>query len=222
MAEKKHHSSKWDSVFFYLHRFNAILFLIVLLLIGATALVGMYQAWTWNDDYRYGEDAFDPDNAGFEGGTIETSDGQVVNYVIEPLEPNDMEIVGENLSFTEMESGKSKLVLPAGGERIVLRWEELRLRHGDAKAYSVVAGSAQDYKNGVLDWVVGRFSDLEQKNLARRVRFIEAPQMIDDNTLSVIVWLTMEKAEFWLVDLRDFSIVSRRKVALPLPSDADV
>ncbi len=220
MPEKKHFSSRWDSLFFYLHRFNAVMFLIVLSLVGIVALIGIFQSGMWNDDYRYGEDAFSQEHGEFEGGTIETSDGQVVSYVVEPFEQGDMQIVGKNLSFTAMGSGNSKLVLPDGGEQIVLNWEELRLRHADAKAYSVIAGSVQDYKEGVLDWVVGRFSDLEQKTIARRVRYIDAPQMIDADTMSVIVWPTEDRAEFWLVDLRDLTVVSRRKVALPLPRKA--
>ena len=207
--------SGWDRFFFYLHRINAVLLISILLF----ALISLaYQAYRWSsynthDDFI--ESGFDKDLDRISGDVIDTSDGQRIVYEIAALDKGGRDITGANLSFTAMESGKSRLVLPDDSNQIVLNWSQLKSKIEGVQAYSVLAGSLEDYDEGTLDWIVGRFSDLEQRTMAKRVRFIDEPQMIDDDTMSVIVWPTKETAEFWLIDLSRFEVVGKRPVALP-------
>ena len=221
MIDRTQERKGWDKFFLYLHRLNAVLLIVILALFGFVAVQHLFLRDDWRGDFENYESGFDQENETVEGNIIETSDGQVVSYLIEPMDKDGRDISGRNLSLTHMKNGKTLLLLPDGSDQIILNWEQLEKGARGTKALSVLLGTEQDYQDGMLDWTVVRLSDLEKTILAERVRYIDAPQMIDDDTMSVIVWTTPDVAEFWLIDLSSLSIISKRPVSLPLPEDRD-
>ena len=212
----------WDKVFKGLGRINAVLFFL-----GICTLIGFliyeairFRSWE-QSDASYGEPGL-ADSVRYEGEEIEIEDGLVVKYVAQGEGDHAQGIEASNVSLTHMATGKSRLLLPEDSDQVVLRFEELSRegeRSGPARAYMVLAGSEADYEEGILDLIVGRFDDLEQQVVARRVRFVDSPRLIDADTLSLIVWPTSDRAEFWLLDLNTFERTLSRKVEVPLPDE---
>lgn len=173
---------------------------------------------------RYGDAGLDGD-AGYEGIEIATSSGLVVKYLIQPPEQDDIEVDGENVSLTNMTTGESRTVVPQGSGLLIFNWMELRAPKRAANAdeenypvaYAALVGTRQDYLDGVLDLVIGRFSDLEQVTLVRRLDFVDAANAVDPGTVTLIAWDGPDSAEFLKIRLADFAIVDRKPVALPQP-----
>lgn len=216
-----------ERFFFYLHRINAV-FLFVLLWFGAIALArewmisSAYDDPIYNDGAPYGTPGLD-DEAAYDGEEIELTDGAVVKYVAAGEGDFDIKAFARNVSLTHGVTGQSRLVLAPESEQIVLRFEHIGsngLGGQPATAYMVLAGTREDYAAGRLDLIVGRLSDLEQRVVAKRIRFVDSPRMIDDNTLAIIVWPAADRAEFWLFDLRTMAKTLSHPVQLPLPEKA--
>ena len=219
----------WDGFFTVLSRINNVLIFLALCALGIMMAVEYtrYGGWTRGyDDHggpSYGEPGLDRASE-FEGEEIEVEGGFVVRYKPVGAGSFDEEIEAENISLVHMPTGRSGLVLDESSSQVVLRFEELG-RKGEgsspAKAYMVLAGSREDYRNGLLDLVIGRLDDLEQRVVAKRVHFVDTPALIDGNTLSLVVWPTPDTAQYWLIDLRTFETVLRRPVELPSPRSVE-
>lgn len=215
---------KWEKFFFYLNRVNAVLLFTALCLFAVASL----GAW-WP---FYGDVIYDPDNYGepgldhepdIEGEKITIADGTVVKYIAQGAGEFDIDVEARNISLTHMSTGKSRLVLPQGSDQIVLRFEQVG-RGGEgsepSSAYIALVGTEKDYADGTLDLIIGRMTDLEQQTASSRISFVDSPRMIDDKTMSLIVWPAPDRAEFWLFDLSTMTRTLSRKVEVPLPREA--
>ncbi|MDP4539609.1 hypothetical protein Q9K01_08245 [Qipengyuania sp. DY56-A-20] len=214
---------KWDAFFQYLERFNAIVLFCFLAFASVATALWFFTlgADGFDQGYHdpYAEQGF-ANQTKYEGEEIELEDGLVVKYQIEDEDEYDLDVAGSNISLTNMQTGDSHLVLPADSAQIILRWQTIG-REGEndehPSAYLAFTGTEEDYAAGLLDVVVGRLSDFEQRTLAQRVHFVDAPRMIDKSTLSMIVWTTPDDARFWLVDLATLEKTLDRKVEVPAP-----
>jgi len=213
-----------ERFFFYLNRINAVLLFTALT--GLAIFVGFQ--WAQSDLYddlrnarpdQYGAQGLDGQPE-IQGEEIGLSDGAVVKYTLEGQGEFDIEVDARNISLTHGVTGKSRLVLPRDSEQLVLRFEHIGMRgegQEPANAYIALVGSEQDFADGKLDLIIGRLTDLDQQVVARRIRFVDSPRMIDENTLSLIAWSAADQAEFWLFDLRTMQKTLMRAVELPLP-----
>lgn len=158
------------------------------------------------------------DEPNFAGEHITTPDGVVVKYVIDEARFEGRDIAGSNVSLTAMAGGKSRLVLPEGSDKLILRFLAFGPDGEDDKnvsAYLAFIGTPKDFENGVMDVVLGRLSDLEQVVLKERIRFVDAPLVQDDGQIALIVWPTTREARYWTVDLDSFGIVDDRPIDVP-------
>lgn len=216
----KDKNAKGERFFFWLNRFNAVAIFVALLLYFSFMIFEMISYSQFSDDFGYQRDSgFDHFLDDFPGDVIETGSGNTISYQVASEGSEELKIDGQNVSFTDMETGKSVMILPDGSEQLIFSWDQVELRGEKTFAYLARVGNETDYDAGFLDLIIGRYSDLEQRTLAQRVRFVDGPQMIDEDTMSVIVWLEPERAEFWLIDLRTLSIAQKRRIALPMPED---
>lgn len=216
----------WELFFFYLNRFNAVAILLVLAIFAFFAVRDFLSFNSWNEDFGQPVPYGEPGLAGetpYEGGEIITLAGKVVTYRIESPQESELQVKGANVSLTRMASGKSRSVLPPDSGQLVLNWSIVSRSESEDEpgiAYVALTGTEADYADGRLDLVVGRLSDLEQKTLMERLRFVDSPTMVDDETLSLIVWTGANKAKFLLIDLVSLTIVTEKPVSLPLPQES--
>lgn len=213
-----------DRFFTYLNRVNAVVIFLVLVFFLVTFARDYWNMRSWEHEpgmpTEYGNNAFDN---GVEGEEIKTSIGGVVLYRSKDELRDRLNIEARNITLTDMHTGRSRVIVPEGSDHLVFSFEVLASpsESEEYSAWVALSGTEQDYSDGVLDLQIGRFSDLEQRTLARRLRFVDSPRLIDSETLSIIVWPEVDRAEFWIVNMKSFSIESRRPVALPLPADAN-
>ncbi|WP_284125752.1 hypothetical protein [Parerythrobacter aestuarii] len=181
----------------------------------------------WGSELEvYGDPGLDGESR-YEGEEIETPEGTIVKYRIVPDDAEDLDVDGENLSLVNMTTGKSRLLLPEGSDQLLFNWTTLEVprRWGDDEvrqvtvAYVALVGTRQDYADGRLDLIIGRFSDLEQVTLAKRLRFVDAANTIDRDTVTLIAWDGPNSAEFLKIRLVDFAIVERAAIELPMPKE---
>lgn len=220
MSEDRDAKRGWDAFFFYLHRVNALVLFLLLLGFAVMLVVGAYSSWQYQPESLELDSGFRANNEVIAGEEFDTVDGKTIAYTIAPTKKVGRDITGKNITFVETQSGRSQMVIPEGSDHMVLNWDGLEFG-GHARAYSVLTGNEADFEQGLLDWTLGKFSSLEQKVMARRLRYVDSPRLLDAQTMSVIVWPTLETAEFWLIDLTDLSIVSKRPVSLPPPGKDD-
>ncbi|MEM7690445.1 MAG: hypothetical protein AAF291_15630 [Pseudomonadota bacterium] len=162
-----------------------------------------------------------PPELRFEGDEITTADGTVISYRLEDDPEVGIDVSSPNISLTNMQSGESRMILPKGSEQMIMNWNPvgpLADGKGDPSAYIAFVGTKADYTDGYLDLILGDLRDLRQTTLRKRVRFVDGVRMLNADTVSMIVWVKLDEARFWIVDLRSFEITLDREVDLPAVS----
>ena len=213
---------KGSGFFDVLERINAVGFALVLFVMIPALLIGAimsdpYDSFGTVPSEPYAQSAL-LSELRFEGEEIRTADGTVISYKLEGDPEVGIDVSSPNISLTNMQSGKSITILPKGSEQMILNWSPvgpLADGKGDPSAYVAFAGTKADYTDGYLDLILGDLRDLRQATLRERVRFVDGVRMLDADTVSMIVWVKLDEARFWTVDLKTFEITLDREVDLP-------
>ena len=159
----------------------------------------------------------------YAGEEIETADGRIVSYRENDRYDSYEAAEGANATFIDMKSGKSRLVLPKNGPQLLFFLSIVYAQDDPDIGIGYVArvGTKEDYAQGRIDVVVGRFTDLEQAVLFKNVRFVDSPTGIGTNAIAMIVWSADDDAHYTVVDLQRLTITQSDPVELPLPVESD-
>ena len=163
----------------------------------------------------FGSDAASP--VSYTGDELTTRDGKIVLYQTSDEYDGYTAKAGSNATFIDMKTGVSTKVVPPESDELLLN---LDLIYDDsaeeyAVGYLARVGTPADYSEGVIDLVVGRFSDMKQVRIAERVRYADAPTFVLDNSVAVIVWLEQDEANYVVINLASLEVERTKKIPLP-------
>ena len=212
----------WTGTFFFaLNRFNAIGLAILILCAG-------YAAWTMatQSDVQFTKKPFGyGGRAGeqiFQGREVLTRDGPVAVYGQPSRDEQLGEVIASDISLTHMKSGRKRLIVPAGSNQMVIRWEpvedvRLNSERPVARGYFALLSDAASYRKGRMDLVVGNLPELEQQLVARNIYAIDLPTVYDQDQLAVIIWPEPDRASLVRIDLATLKVQGTESIALPKP-----
>lgn len=202
-----------------LRRFNAVAFSAMVVLAIALLLTALWQWHRERETYQDVITAGPPDRLLLDpsGHTVRAGDRLLAYYFWSKL-------AGEakyDVRFVDMRNGTVFPLSPDTGQAIydfsVLQPDEDQDK--PAVAYVALLKTGDDKTSGrpLFDAVVGRLSDMRQFVIARNIRLMDAASVLDEHTLSMILWDQKAGGEFYLFDLAAGRVVARRPVGIGIP-----
>ena len=206
----------WEKFFFYLNRFNAIVFAL-LLVVGLFTIAGAMVA-----DWRYRESSVESD-FGLEmervnsiiGQEVETRGAKVVAYYESDEASERKELAG--LVLVNLETSETLRIASSGSEHLV-DFEFLYDQGDEARpvvGYIARVASESQYREGRSNLVIGALPAMTRTEIARDVTFVDLPTVRSDGHLGLIMWQDQDVGEVIAFRLSDGQVVDRASVNVP-------
>ena len=186
----------------FLRRYNQIALAVLL---TALIVVLAYVAYQWWNADRLYDDYHSPASGetGITGDEHQTSEGTITAYSSEV--PDDFEAV-RDVRYVAMTDGEVVAVSDNPDARI---YGERAI--GDLGRIALVNTGTRG-ERPVFDIVFVRFPNLNRFVIARSIVALDTVQQLDDNSFSAIVWDTLDKARFIIVDSETGEIRTTRSL----------
>lgn len=202
-----------------LRRFNTVAFSVMVVLAIALLLMVLWQWRRERETYQDVVAAGKPDRLLLDPSahTVRVGDRLLAYYLWSKL----AEEAKYDVRFVDMHNGAVFPLSPDSGQAIydfsVLQPNEDKDK--PAVAYVALLKTGDDKASGrpLFDAVVGRLADMRQFVIARNVRLMDAASVLDEHTLSMILWDQKVGGEFYLFDLAAGRTVARRPVGIGIP-----
>jgi hypothetical protein len=209
--------SRGDRIFLVIQRISSSLVLVIAIAVGVMLVdqwikMREYERESRGDRAKFGGEL--ERTLPYSGQEIETSDGSLIAIFQDDGDPGER-IERGGITISDPGSGRQIELAPEGAGVVQFELIFDQGDHGNAVGYLATIATAEQYRQGRQDLVVGAFPALTRTVAARDIRYSDLPRIRGDGSVGLLMW--PEEGEAYLVAIRlsDGAIIERAKVKLP-------
>jgi hypothetical protein len=150
----------------------------------------------------------------YSGQEIETADGSLIAIYQDDGNAGERIELGP-ITLADPGSGRQIEIAPEGAGVVQFELIFDSGFNGKAVGYLATIASAEQYRQGRQDLVVGALPALTRNVAARNLRYSDLPQIRGDGSVGLLMWPEEGQAYLVAIRLGDGAIVERAKVRLP-------